>query len=263
VKPDQFGYESVHYVLRLGENRAKLPEWKQFRGLRAEVQVRTALQHAWAAIDHKLRYKRARSEALPPSLQRDLFRLSALLELADKEFSALRKATADAQEAYLGRVGGGEFDIPLDALSLDAYLDSSRVDVQWAERALERGFAELAASDEEEMRQADRAYLLAVARHVGFETVADLDTVLREAAEDWGDRALDVYLQYRRNQRDDLTPLAWPADLLTILIMLKFGIGSGDVPDPQYEGDEDQHHWGPASVAGLNEAVEAFAKGFE
>ena len=58
--PEQFGYRSVHYVATLGPNRRDLAEWAPFRSVRFEVQVRTSFQHAWAAVDHKLRYKTAK-----------------------------------------------------------------------------------------------------------------------------------------------------------------------------------------------------------
>lgn len=58
LAPDRFGYLSVHYVVALKENRAGLVEWQSFVDRKAEIQIRTVLQHAWAAIDHKLRYKR-------------------------------------------------------------------------------------------------------------------------------------------------------------------------------------------------------------
>jgi ppGpp synthetase/RelA/SpoT-type nucleotidyltranferase len=54
----EFGYVSNHYVIQLSEKRAHLPEWAGLATLRAEVQVRTVLQHAWAAVSHKLQYKR-------------------------------------------------------------------------------------------------------------------------------------------------------------------------------------------------------------
>src|SRR2546427_6148809 len=96
VGPDQFGYRSVHYVARLGRNRQGLAEWQPFGDSCFEVQVRTSLQHAWAAVDHKLRYKTAND--VPDHLKRRLYRLSALFEFADEQFSALRDASERARQ---------------------------------------------------------------------------------------------------------------------------------------------------------------------
>jgi ppGpp synthetase/RelA/SpoT-type nucleotidyltranferase len=87
--PTEFGYSSVHLVIRLSEGRRQLPEWSQVKALRAEVQVRTVLQHAWASISHALQYKH--EDEVPRALRRRLARVSALLELADQEFAALNR----------------------------------------------------------------------------------------------------------------------------------------------------------------------------
>jgi len=58
-REQRLGYLSVHYLVRLGGNRRKLSEYKKFDGLIAEIQVRTVLQHAWAEIEHDIRYKSA------------------------------------------------------------------------------------------------------------------------------------------------------------------------------------------------------------
>lgn len=48
VEADQFGYMSLHYIVSLLEERLKLGENKKFAGLKAEIQIRTILQHTWA-----------------------------------------------------------------------------------------------------------------------------------------------------------------------------------------------------------------------
>lgn len=88
LDPDRFGYLSVHYTASLSPARRKLAEWRPYADIRAEVQFRTALQHAWSAVQHKLEYKS--SIEAPRELRRRLFRLSALFELADEQFSELR-----------------------------------------------------------------------------------------------------------------------------------------------------------------------------
>lgn len=72
----------------------------------------TVLQHAWATISHKLDYK---SEVdVPRELRRSLFRLSALLELADKEFVDLRRRTEELQERMIARSAPREvIEVPL------------------------------------------------------------------------------------------------------------------------------------------------------
>lgn len=88
----EFGYLSVHYIVSLDENRVKLNEYKKYTGLKAEIQIRTVLQHAWASVSHELEYKKEYD--IPRELKRRLYRLAGLFELADEEFSALKQSHA-------------------------------------------------------------------------------------------------------------------------------------------------------------------------
>lgn len=45
-------YQNTHLTVSIGAERAKLPEWKAFDGLRAEIQIKTALAHAWDEVQH-------------------------------------------------------------------------------------------------------------------------------------------------------------------------------------------------------------------
>lgn len=135
-EPDRFGYRSDHYVIRIGD-RGQYPEYAKFAKHRVEIQVRTVMQHAWAAVDHKMRYKES---DLPTSLQRRLFRLSALLEVADDQFADLQVEHGKVSNAYRRSLAKGEYDVELDALSLTAYLDQTHIGDHWAEIAMKVGF---------------------------------------------------------------------------------------------------------------------------
>lgn len=84
---DKVGYRSVHFVCDIGETREGLLEWKALKGLCFEIQVRTALEHAWAEIEHDRGYKLGGK--LPSHLSRRFSLLSGLLESADLEFNRL------------------------------------------------------------------------------------------------------------------------------------------------------------------------------
>ncbi|MDM1791310.1 RelA/SpoT domain-containing protein, partial [Serratia marcescens] len=86
--PDKFGYMSLHYVIQMKKNRTNLPEYKEFAGLKAEIQIRTSLQHSWAEMEHGLQYKN--SDALPYKIRRQLSSLSSLLETADSQLVLLK-----------------------------------------------------------------------------------------------------------------------------------------------------------------------------
>lgn len=85
---DSFGYRSLHLVFTLDERRAVLPEWASYADLPVELQIRTVLAHAWAAVGHQLAYKR--TTGLSPKGQRLLAQLSATLETTDALFETLR-----------------------------------------------------------------------------------------------------------------------------------------------------------------------------
>lgn len=179
IEADRFGYASVHYVVALVDERANLPEYAQYKSLQAEIQIRTVLQHAWAAIDHKLRYKK--KEEAPLHLRRQLFRISALLETADSEFEALRKEMASIRKVYAEDVAKKHLNIPVDVESLKAYADASAVisDLELAAKAA--GYLITAHSSPPASPRPEFATLLETLNSFGFAEILDLDFALRNA----------------------------------------------------------------------------------
>src|SRR6266496_3306189 len=52
----------ITFLVRLNAHRRELPEYAVLKNLVMEIQVRTAVQHAWAEFEHDIRYKLA----IPP-----------------------------------------------------------------------------------------------------------------------------------------------------------------------------------------------------
>ncbi|XLX40174.1 GTP pyrophosphokinase family protein [Ectopseudomonas mendocina] len=93
---DQFGYLSNHYITKIKDEWLHAPNYRGLQELKIEIQVRTILMHAWAAISHKLLYKK--QEDIPREFSRKLNRLSALIELADEQFEDIKQLKIDYQE---------------------------------------------------------------------------------------------------------------------------------------------------------------------
>ena len=127
LHPDQFGYLSTHYVLKLSESRVSLPEYLPFADIKFEVQIRSILQHAWAEIEHDLGYK---AEAVPRVVRRRFSRLAGVLELADDEFVALRREVNKHQESIKATIGTGALSIEIDQDSLSAFVRKDKRIVQ-------------------------------------------------------------------------------------------------------------------------------------
>ena len=209
--PDRFGYLSTHYVVSLSPSRKSLSEWKQYRDLKAEVQVRTVLQHAWAAIDHKLRYKAAREA--PRSLRRQLFRLSALLELADDQFSDLSIRSEKLVKQYVKDVGIGDYDIELNLASMDAYLESSKQHLKWMRIAEEVGFKK-PEQVSPEGEETNRSRLLKILQTSGITTIHEFNGMLGDV-DNWGKDVLGKVC--KASSKEGFVPFAVPHDVLTIL----------------------------------------------
>lgn len=119
IKADSFGYLSLHYICSLPFN-AGYPD--NICGKKFEIQIRTALQHAWAAIEHDLGYK---SEfGVPRSVIREFSRIAGLLEIADDEFvrtrDHMREYTEDIRQKIIENKAD---DVHIDSISLNEYVN--------------------------------------------------------------------------------------------------------------------------------------------
>lgn len=112
---DQFGYTSNHYVVQLNQDWLQAPNYRGLDGLKIEIQVRTILMHAWAAISHKLLYKK--EEDSPKEFKRKLNRLSALIELADEQFDVIKNMKVEYQNTVVV-----DENIPINADSFVALM---------------------------------------------------------------------------------------------------------------------------------------------
>ena len=86
-----FGYKGLHLDLALSDELAAQARYRPIAELPIEVQIRSLIQDAWSVLDHKIKYKKS----IPNDLRRRINILSALFELADREFKEIRNATAE------------------------------------------------------------------------------------------------------------------------------------------------------------------------
>jgi putative GTP pyrophosphokinase len=122
VEEERFGYQSIHYLVRMHTKRSALSEYRDFAGTTVEIQVRTILQHAWAEIEHDIQYKSA--ALIPREIRRRFMSLAGLLELADREFQSIQVSYALITETARENVAKGELsDVEITPDALKVYLD--------------------------------------------------------------------------------------------------------------------------------------------
>ncbi len=116
---DKFGYLSLHYIAQLSKSRSVLREYNRYAGLKAEIQIRSVIQHAWAEIEHDIGYKS--ENAIPDEIKRRFYRLAALLELADLEFVGVTNDIVNYNKKASGQIASNqltEISINKDTLRL-------------------------------------------------------------------------------------------------------------------------------------------------
>jgi putative GTP pyrophosphokinase len=88
----EFGYESIHFLVRLPESiggKYKKVSGESFTGDIIEIQIRTILQDAWAEVEHELVYK-TEFRPFDYPMKRKLAAISASLSLSDTIFQEIR-----------------------------------------------------------------------------------------------------------------------------------------------------------------------------
>jgi predicted RNase H-like nuclease/ppGpp synthetase/RelA/SpoT-type nucleotidyltranferase len=122
----RFGYASRHLLVALVEPSVDVPSTER----RAQVQVRTVLQHAWAEFEHAIRYKGRIPAADAPDLDRRFTLAAGLLELADREFALIR----DRLQASVAdpRPDPDVTDPRISAQDLATFLAGKYADAGWS-----------------------------------------------------------------------------------------------------------------------------------
>lgn len=115
---DSFGYKGLHMDLALSDEMTAQSKYRPFRDLSFEIQVRSLIQDAWSVLDHKIKYKKS----IPMDLRRRINVLSALFELADREFKEIRNATAELmQQATVAPIGEVATELALSEKAVNAF----------------------------------------------------------------------------------------------------------------------------------------------
>ena len=163
---DSFGYLSLHYICYLKEG--------PLRKIPFEVQMRTALQHVWSAIEHDIGYKGA--VKLPPEFVRQFSRLAGMLEMADDEFSRLRTTMTDYRRQVQSLVKSGHFtEVSLSTDSFRQFLELKPFD-----RLNQR----IAAVNQAEIFPAPMMHFLSIFETFRFKNLGDIQQFIDENSDD-------------------------------------------------------------------------------
>lgn len=132
---DLFGYRATHVYFRFYCARANLTEWNGFKGLLAEVQIKTLMQHTWAVLRHKLIYKPIEgfgeiSEFALRPIYIDFKSLAVHTETADDKLGDIEKRHAEivkSQRAFTTLVKEGRAETErLTSETLDVFVKNNK-----------------------------------------------------------------------------------------------------------------------------------------
>ena len=201
---NSFGYNSLHYICRLKEG-----------SLPFEIQIRTALQHTWSAIEHDIGYKGV--VKLPPQYRRQFSRLAGMLELADDEFSRLRTTMTEYRRQIQTLVKSGNLsEVALSTDSFSSYLEL---------RPLDTLNQRIAAVNQAELFPASLMPFLPVLEHFGMESLGEV----QEMVDELSDAAYLLALSQLAITDLDILSETVGMQNLCIVYALKHGGGRDDV----------------------------------
>ncbi len=117
----EFGYVSLHYICSIN-NTSKF--FKNYEGIRFEIQIRTQMQHIWSEINHDIGYKS--DFTLPTSCMRSFSRLASLMEIADAMACDLRNEISDYLKSVSEKIRSDNADdIEINRVSIIEYSNSN------------------------------------------------------------------------------------------------------------------------------------------
>ena len=208
---DRFGYLSLHYVCRIPETLYKDPEIPQLNQIRFELQMRSTLQHVWANMYHDIGYKS--DLEIPVEYQRNMTRLAGMLELADEQFSRIRKEINGYRRTVQSVVANGNLDeVPLNGDTFRSFLKM---------RPFKRLADKIAAINQGEVYEDNLMPYYNVLLHMNMKTIGDIVKMCNEYSES----AYQLALLQLAGTGLDIVTYSVAVQNLCIVIILKKGYG--------------------------------------
>ena len=203
---DQFGYMSLHYICKVPTELYYDPDNPEINDIKFEIQIRSILQHTWAAIQHDIGYKS--DVEMPKEYLRSMNRLAGLLELADVSFYQLRNQIDDYRRRIRRVIKDGNLnDIELNGDSFNAYIRNGGFD------PLNEKIATIANMEIEEVSLGN---FLQVFKALGFKSLKQLDDFVKE----YFDLAYEFSVrQFDGMDLDIISSVAGPLALCVVYIL--------------------------------------------
>lgn len=226
---DRFGYLSLHYVCRIPEALYKDQEIPQLNQIRFELQMRSTLQHVWANMYHDIGYKS--DVEIPVEYQRNMTRLAGMLELADEQFSRIRKEINGYRRTVQSVVANGNLDeVPLNGDTFRSFLKM---------RPFKRLADKIAAINQGEVYEDNLMPYYNVLLHMNMKTIGDIVKMCNEYSES----AYQLALLQLAGTGLDIVTYSVAVQNLCIVLILKKGFGEAGLVrlfDALY-GENDYH----------------------
>ena len=208
---DRFGYMSLHYICRIPETLYKDPDLPQLNQMHFELQMRSTLQHVWANMYHYIGYKS--DVEIPVEYQRNMNRLAGMLELADEQFSRIRREINDYRRNVQSLVATGNFDeVPLNGDTFRSYLDL---------KPYQRLMEKIAAINQAEIYEDSLIPYYNVLLHMGMKTVGDIERLRNK----YSDGAYQLALLQLAGTGLDIVAYSVALQNICIVAILKQGFG--------------------------------------
>lgn len=208
---DRFGYMSLHYICRIPETMYKDPDMPLLNQIRFELQMRSTLQHVWANMYHDTGYKS--DIEIPLEYQRGMSRLAGILELADEQFSRIRREINDYRRNVQSLVTSGNFDeVPLNGDTFRSFLEL---------KPFKRLAEKIAAINQAELYEDSLMPYYRVLLHMGMRTIGDIVRMRNECE----DGAYQLALLQLAGTGLDIVACSVAIQNICIVCILKQGFG--------------------------------------
>jgi len=208
---DRFGYMSLHYICRIPKSLFYDPAMPELNEIRFELQMRSTLQHVWANMYHDMGYKS--DVEIPAEYQRNMSRLAGMLELADEQFSYIRKEINAYRRNVQSMVATGNFDeVPLNGDTFRSFL---------ALNPFKRLSDKMAAINQAEIYEDSLMPYYNVLRNLNMKTIGDIVRMRNE----YSDSAYQLALIQLAGTGLDILANSVALQNLCIVFILKKGYG--------------------------------------